>query len=88
VNRVLLVDDHAAFREPLAFMFDREPEFEVAGYPSCGKGAKLVGQNMGGDSGTFQCKFVKKPAKPTLVVGVEDLDGDVSNMASWQVKVK
>jgi DNA-binding NarL/FixJ family response regulator len=29
VNRVLLVDDHAAFREPLAFMFDREPEFEV-----------------------------------------------------------
>jgi DNA-binding NarL/FixJ family response regulator len=29
VNRVLLVDDHATFREPLAFMFDREPEFEV-----------------------------------------------------------
>jgi DNA-binding NarL/FixJ family response regulator len=29
VNRVLLVDDHATFREPLAFMFDREPDFEV-----------------------------------------------------------
>jgi DNA-binding NarL/FixJ family response regulator len=29
VNRVLLVDDHATFREPLIFMFDREPEFEV-----------------------------------------------------------
>jgi DNA-binding NarL/FixJ family response regulator len=29
MNRVLLVDDHAAFREPLAFMFDREPDFEV-----------------------------------------------------------
>ena len=29
MNRVLLVDDHATFREPLAFMFDREPEFEV-----------------------------------------------------------
>jgi DNA-binding NarL/FixJ family response regulator len=29
VNRVLLVDDHATFREPLAFMFDREPQFEV-----------------------------------------------------------
>lgn len=27
--RVLLVDDHAAFREPLSFMFDREPEFTV-----------------------------------------------------------
>ncbi len=30
MNRVLLVDDHATFREPLAFMFDREPDFEVA----------------------------------------------------------
>ncbi len=29
MNRVLLVDDHATFREPLAFMFDREPDFEV-----------------------------------------------------------
>jgi DNA-binding NarL/FixJ family response regulator len=30
-SRVLLVDDHSAFREPLAFMFEREPEFEVVG---------------------------------------------------------
>jgi DNA-binding NarL/FixJ family response regulator len=29
VNRVLLVEDHATFREPLAFMLNREPEFEV-----------------------------------------------------------
>ena len=29
MSRVLLVDDHATFREPLSFMFDREPEFEV-----------------------------------------------------------
>lgn len=29
MNRVLLVDDHATFREALAFMFDREPEFKV-----------------------------------------------------------
>ncbi len=35
VNRVLLVDDHAAFREPLAFMFDREPEFEVVAQAGC-----------------------------------------------------
>jgi len=27
--RVLLVDDHAAFREPLAFMLNRHPGFEV-----------------------------------------------------------
>ncbi len=29
VSRIMLVEDHAAFREPLAFMFDREPDFEV-----------------------------------------------------------
>lgn len=29
MNRVLLVEDHVTFREPLAFMLDREPEFEV-----------------------------------------------------------
>jgi DNA-binding NarL/FixJ family response regulator len=28
--RVLLVEDHASFREPLAFMFGREPDLEVA----------------------------------------------------------
>ena len=27
--RVMLVEDHAAFRESLAFMFEREPDFEV-----------------------------------------------------------
>ena len=31
MTRVLLVDDHAAFREPLSFMFGRELEFEVVG---------------------------------------------------------
>ncbi len=31
MNRVLLVDDHGTFREPLAFMFDREPGFEIVG---------------------------------------------------------
>ena len=29
VSRIMLVEDHATFREPLAFMFDREPDFEV-----------------------------------------------------------
>lgn len=29
--RVLIIDDHAAFREPLSFMFNREAEFEVVG---------------------------------------------------------
>jgi hypothetical protein len=59
----------------------------AAGYPRCGNGAVLVGEHMGADSGSFQCNFVK-PTKQTLVVGIEDLDGGLSNMASWQVKVK
>lgn len=29
--RVLLIEDHVAFREGLSFMFNREPEFEVVG---------------------------------------------------------
>lgn len=31
MTRVLLVDDHAAFRQPLAFMLGREPDLEVVG---------------------------------------------------------
>jgi DNA-binding NarL/FixJ family response regulator len=30
MNRVLLVDDHTSFREMLAFVFEREPEFVVS----------------------------------------------------------
>src|SRR5215207_2588333 len=30
-TRILLVEDHASFRQALAFMFEREPEFVVAG---------------------------------------------------------
>jgi DNA-binding NarL/FixJ family response regulator len=30
-TRVLLVEDHVSFRQALAFMFEREPEFEVVG---------------------------------------------------------
>lgn len=29
--RVLLVDDHVSFRQPLAYMFDREPDLRVVG---------------------------------------------------------
>ena len=29
--RLLLIDDHAAFRQPLAFMLDREPDLSVVG---------------------------------------------------------
>jgi DNA-binding NarL/FixJ family response regulator len=30
-TRLLLVEDHASFRQALAFMFEREPDFEVVG---------------------------------------------------------
>jgi DNA-binding NarL/FixJ family response regulator len=30
-NRILLVEDHASFRQALAFMFEREGQFAVAG---------------------------------------------------------
>ncbi len=30
-TRILLVEDHVSFRQALAFMFEREPEFEVVG---------------------------------------------------------
>ncbi len=29
MHRILLVDDHASFRQTLAFVFDQQPEFEV-----------------------------------------------------------
>ena len=29
MRRILLVEDHASFRQTLAFVFDQEPEFEV-----------------------------------------------------------
>jgi DNA-binding NarL/FixJ family response regulator len=31
LTRILLVEDHASFRQALAFMFEREPEFKVVG---------------------------------------------------------
>ena len=58
----------------------------VAAYPSCGTGAVLVGTPSIG-AGSFACRFVKGPAKPTVAVRVDDLDGGLSNTASQTVKV-
>jgi DNA-binding NarL/FixJ family response regulator len=41
----MLVDDHATFREPLAFMFNREPDFEVVAQAGSVAEAR---QNLGG----------------------------------------
>ncbi len=40
--RVLLVDDHAAFRQPLAFMLDREPDIVVVGQAGSIAEARLL----------------------------------------------
>ena len=45
VSRIMLVDDHATFREPLAFMFNREPDFEVVAQAGSVAEAR---QNLGG----------------------------------------
>jgi DNA-binding NarL/FixJ family response regulator len=49
--RVLLVDDHAALLEPLAFMFEQEPDFAVVGMTSSLREARdrLVALARGGD---------------------------------------
>jgi DNA-binding NarL/FixJ family response regulator len=43
-TRLLLVEDHASFRQALAFMFEREPDFEVVGQVgSLSEAGKLPG---------------------------------------------
>ena len=42
--RVVLLDDHASFREPLAFMIEREPDLAVVGQAdSLAAGKALLG---------------------------------------------
>ncbi len=44
--RVLLVDDHASFRQPLAFMMDREPDFTVVAHAGSLAEARRVLQGV------------------------------------------
>lgn len=48
VQRILLVEDHASFRQTLALMFDREPEFKVVAQA----GALAEARKVMGDPGT------------------------------------
>ena len=46
-TRILLVEDHVSFRQALAFMFEREPEFEVVGQTgSLAEVRKLPGESL------------------------------------------
>lgn len=48
-TRILLVEDHASFRQALAFMFDREQEFDVVGQAgSLAEARERMGELSGG----------------------------------------
>ena len=44
--RILLIDDHAAFRQPLAFMLEREPDIAVVGQAGTIKDARDILENV------------------------------------------
>lgn len=46
--RILLVDDHALFRQPLSFMLEREPDMTVAGQAGTLAEARRAVQSAGG----------------------------------------
>ena len=47
LTRILLVEDHASFRQALAFMFEREPEFEVVAQAgSVAEACKLPSESL------------------------------------------
>lgn len=49
MQRILLVEDHASFRQTLAILFDREPEFEVVGQAGTLAGAREVLEEVEAD---------------------------------------
>ena len=55
---VMLVDDHASFLEPLAFMFEREPDFAVVGEAGSLAEARGVLEGLAGSGGTVDVAVV------------------------------
>jgi DNA-binding NarL/FixJ family response regulator len=49
-TRILLVEDHASFRQALAFMFEREPEFAVVGQAGTLAEARQFLNGAGGET--------------------------------------
>jgi DNA-binding NarL/FixJ family response regulator len=49
MQRILLVEDHASFRQTLAILFDREPEFEVVGQAGTLAEARRVMEDVKAD---------------------------------------
>jgi RNA polymerase sigma factor (sigma-70 family) len=72
--RVLLVDDHAAFRQALAFMLAREPDITVVGQAGSVEQARsavkdadvaLVDLDLGGESGIDLLRYLRMAAPST-----------------------
>jgi DNA-binding NarL/FixJ family response regulator len=53
MHRILLVEDHASFRQTLAFVFDREPEFEVVAQAGSLAEARKVMEGLEVDLGVI-----------------------------------
>ena len=54
-TRILLVEDHASFRQALAFMFEREPEFAVVGQAGSLAEARQFLNGSGGETDVAVC---------------------------------
>lgn len=54
-TRILLVEDHASFRQALAFMFEREPEFAVVGQAGSLAEARRFLNGSGGEADVAVC---------------------------------
>ncbi|HVD35757.1 MAG TPA: response regulator transcription factor [Rubrobacter sp.] len=53
MQRILLVEDHASFRQTLAFVFDQQPEFEVAAQAGTLAEARLAMDGSEADLGVI-----------------------------------
>ncbi len=54
-TRILLVEDHASFRQALAFMFEREPEFAVVGQAGTLAEARQLLNGSAGETDVAVC---------------------------------
>jgi DNA-binding NarL/FixJ family response regulator len=53
MQRILLVEDHASFRQTLAFVFDQQPEFEVVAQAGTLVEARLAMEGVEADMGVI-----------------------------------
>lgn len=92
-NAVVLVEDHVAFRQALAILFDREPEFRVVGQAGTlaearrllGEGAKIavVDLNLPDGSGNeFVEEFLGHNPQGIVLVLTASIDPEQTGRAA------